>query len=144
VTLNLVSYSFRQPFDVAAPFAHRLEVVGTSGESAGSVIKRLAGEQGVLVANEGQVLGHLLGRPTVSLVDPHWTRTVWTEQAVHAVLQQYGAAVLVMTLPTNSDEAADLSDFQRRLIAGTSPAWALRAFESSKFVVYRPMEPGWR
>jgi hypothetical protein len=144
VSLNMLCYFHRVPFDAVGPVAMRLDTEESNGETARRVILDLLGSDGVMVANEGQVIGHALGVRTVSLPDPRWSSTNWDLAAIRGVLVQFRASALVVWRPTSRAEFEELTSDQLALAAGSSPDWMRRVFFSEHFVVYAPTHYGWR
>ncbi len=143
VSLNMLCYFHRVPFDAVGPVAMRLDSETSNGETARRVILKLLGSDGVMVANEGQVIGHALGVKTVSLPDPRWSSTTWDEEEIHQVLVRFRAAALVIWRPTTRAELEDLTSDQLALAAGRSPDWMRKVFLSEHFVVYAPTYDNW-
>ena len=138
VVLNAISF--------ANPLVDRATVVQAQlrgRTDSGATIRELIDGtgRGVIVANHGQALGFLLRRPTVSLVGPHYSTTVWDEQTVRAVVERYSAAVLVITGPNEAQPpSTDLipSTFIESLMRGEAPAWMRLAGRSGPVSVYVP------
>ena len=94
------------------------------GVSPHSMVWSLTGPTGVIVANNGQAVGHVFGRPTVSLVGPHYSAMEWNEKAVQKAVHQFNAAAIVVYVPTatqwNDDDFVP-SPFVRQLAQGMRP-----------------------
>ena len=79
--LNIVA--FRQPpIDRAALVASQMDMVSGDGTSARASILAHVGANQVIIANNGQAVGYVLGLPTVSLVGPHYTDVEWDEATI--------------------------------------------------------------
>lgn len=139
VVLNVISF--------ASPLVDRATVVVAqlNGRTdSGATIRELidATGRGVVVANHGQALGFLLGRPTVSLVGPHYSNTEWDEQRVRDVVDRYSAVALVITAPNPAQPAStDLipSPFVGSLAEGQAPEWMRLVGRSGPVSVYFPV-----
>lgn len=138
--LNLLV--LKQPGAAAwLPVAAALDEPLGDGGTIRSSVDRLVGDDGVIVANHGQTVGHLLNRRTVSLVGPHFSTTDWNEEAVRRVVQQFAAKAVVVYLPGGANGDDDLlpSDFVRGLARGRAPQWLRLRANSATFRVYEPL-----
>lgn len=128
--------------DRATTVIGQLNSSTTGGGTLREEIYRLATDDAVIVATNGQALGYLLDRRTISLVGPHYSQTVWTEQAVRDVVERYGAAAVIVTAP-NRLQAADTdlipSSFIAELARGTAPPWLRPAARAGPVSVYMPI-----
>lgn len=141
--LNLLA--FRVPLvDRSSPVIAQMDALTDTGMRVRDVIARYAGEGRVIVANNGQAIGYELGRPTISLVGPHYSNAVWDETAVHNLIDRYRAAVVVITAP-NAIQRADNdlipSPFVDSLARGESPAWLRLVSRAGSIFVYVPVSP---
>jgi hypothetical protein len=135
VVLNYVMI-IRPPTDYSIPSIERLVASRSAdGTTAGTVILELAGPEQVIVANDGQAVGHALKRPTVSLAESLYSRAEWNEQAVYDTVGQYDAAALVIY----TTELLLPSPFVRDLARGDSPPWMKLVYQSSDVLVYQPV-----
>jgi MFS family permease len=138
--LAVNAISFANPLvNRAAVVRAQLDEPTRSGATVRQLIEGTG--RGVVVANHGQALGFLLGRPTVSLVGPHYSNTVWDEKTMRDVVSRYAASVLVMTAPSNAQPlSTDLlpSAFVDSLSRGMSPGWLRLAGQSGAVSVYVP------
>jgi predicted small integral membrane protein len=141
--LNLFSYAAYERASAVPSMERIVESRDETGRSARSIALELASVDGVLVANEGQVLGHVLGTRIVSLADPHWSTTTWDEQAIRTVLETYDAAALLIVRPKTAPELEDLTEFQIGLSEGSGPTWLRRVFRSDAVAIYVPSKRGW-
>jgi len=111
------------------------------GISAQSMVRSLTGPTGVIVANNGQAVGHVLGRPTVSLVGPHYSAMEWNEKAVREAVHQFNAAAIVIYVPTAAESNNDdfvPSPFVRQLAQGDAPSWMKLVYRSNELLIYAP------
>jgi Dolichyl-phosphate-mannose-protein mannosyltransferase len=109
-----------------------------------SIVQSLTGPTGVIVANNGQAVGHVLGRPTVSLVGPHYSAIEWNEKAVQKVVHQFNANAIVIYVPTaTQSNDADFvpSPFVRQLAQGNAPSWMKLVYQSKELLIYAPRFP---
>ncbi len=139
VYLNLLV--IRQPLvDQVAPVAARLDTA-VGGVTPREVILSRVGPRGVVLANNGQAVGHVLGRPTVSMVGPTFSSVLWDEQTVRATVQRFHVAAIVISVPPpdRTDDADDIpSPFVRQLAQGTGPAWLKLEHRSDSMLIYVP------
>jgi hypothetical protein len=132
---------FRSPPSLEASFARLMTAPPTQAMQAQSLVAKLSGSDGVIVANNGQVVGHAFNRPTVSLVAPHYSRVEWNEEAVRRLVEQYKAAAIVIYVPTGAewdDDDIVPSPFVRQLAQGHAPSWMNLVYRSDQLVVYSP------
>lgn len=141
--LNLTGYAMFERRSSIPAMERIVDARDFQGRSGRQVALQLASEGRVLVANEGQVLGHVLGTPTVSLADPWWTAATWNEETIRNLLYTYRAAGLLILRPTTQAEYADLTDFQLQLSRGVAPYWMRMAFQSSSLAIYVPSGRDW-
>jgi hypothetical protein len=121
--------------------AKLMDSTSIDGKTARAAVLELVGPTRVVVANNGQVIGHVLGRPTVSLVGPHYSAVEWNEKAIHDVVYQYNAAAIVIYVPIAGQwDIGDFmpSPFVRQLALGEAPSWMKLVYRSSEFLVYEP------
>lgn len=117
----------------------RLAARSADGSDVRAAIERLTGANGVVLANDGQMTGYVLQRPTVALVERHFTRVVWDEARVREVMERYGVSALVLSLPAAGEAREELlpSRFLELLAGGEQPAWLQQVASSSRLRVYR-------
>jgi hypothetical protein len=129
----------RPALNAAAPVVEMLEGRIDGGKTIRSVIGDIVGS-GVILANNGQALGHVLGLQTVSMVGPAFSTAVWDEAAVQQAIRRFKVAAVVISLPlAGQPEDDDLpSPFVRQLSLGKSPAWLNLASRSNRILVYVP------
>lgn len=138
--LNLLVFRL-QPVDHAAAVARQMDAIGPDGTSARAVIQSNVGPRGVIIANNGQAIGHVLMRPTVSLVGPHYSNVEWNEKTMRDTVRRFNAQAIVIAVPKG--EQADKSDlipsvFVRQLAQGEPPAWMSLVHRSGDLMVYVP------
>jgi hypothetical protein len=128
------------PVDRVSLVAERLDSIAGDGRSARSVVRNLAGPQQVIVANNGQAIGYVLGHPAVSLVGPTFSEIRWDEEAMRDVVRRFHAAAIVISAPiAGQPETDDLpSPFVRQLAQGVAPPWLKLVFRSRDHLVYQP------
>jgi len=122
VALNLLGILRRQPL----PQPHEVTWALLRQETEPGVtletwIKDHVPPGEAIVANQGQATAYCLQRPAVSLVSLSYSRQIWDEQAVRAVMRGYGAHYLILF----TGDPPDLfrSSFLASALAGTVPAW---------------------
>ena len=111
------------------------------GVSAHSIVQSLTGPTGVIVANNGQAVGHVFGRPTISLVGPHYSAMEWNEKAVQKAVRRFNANAIVVYVPTatqwNDDDFVP-NPFVRELAQGNAPSWMKLVYRSRELLIYAP------
>jgi hypothetical protein len=143
---SLVAYAFlnvsgpREPPVIDMPaLAASLDAAGPSNESAREVIDRLAGQDGVILANEGHVVGYELQKRTVTLVSRDFSVVDWTEPNVRALVQQFRVSAVVITTGIRPGEPDDFSSpFVADLGSGRAPPWLRLVYRSPRILVYAP------
>ena len=142
VFLNFMVFRLPLRDDASSVVAHLGSTLGNE-KSARTMVLDLVGQWGVIVANNGQTIGHVLGRPTVSLVGPHYSGVEWNEQSMRDTVKQFNAAAIVIYVPIG-DESMDRdfvpSPFVWQLAQGDSPSWMKLVYRSSVLLVYVPLE----
>ena len=143
VALNIVV--FRQPpVDATALVASQMDLVSGDGTSARAAVMDNLGANRVIVANNGQAVGYVLGLPTVSMVGPQYSNLEWDEQGLQETVRDFDAGVVVISVP-QSDVTDDgdfmPSAFVQRLSQGDAPAWLELVHRSSDVLVYAPRLP---
>ena len=113
------------------------------GETATERLRSLAGPDAVLVSTLGQATGHVLRRPTVSLVGAEFSATTWDETAVRQTMRLFASPVIVVHLPAADGLVGkeQPSPFLGRLAAGDAPAWLRPAGRSAEIAIYRTIAP---
>jgi hypothetical protein len=135
LVLNLVMV-VRPPADyVPPPVARVMDSTSVDGKTARAAILELADPARVVVANNGQAIGYVLGRPTISLVSPANSAMEWNEKTLRDVVCQYNAAAIVIDV----NDVFMPSRFVRQLAQGEAPPWMKLAYRSSEVLVYEPL-----
>jgi hypothetical protein len=135
VVLNLTML-VRPPTDYApSSFAGLMDSTSVEGKTARAAVLELADPTRVVVANYGQAVGHILGRPTISLVDTNYSPVEWDEKAIRDVVDRYNAAAIVIYANSHFMPSA----FIRQLAQGEAPSWMRPVYRSSEFLVYEPL-----
>jgi hypothetical protein len=126
------------PADRAAPVVRLLDAPDLVGPTPRAFLASLPA--GTIVANNGQAVGYLLGRPTVSLVGPAFSQTRWDEATLREAVRRFRAVAVVISLPDAGEPEADVfpSPFVRRLAQAEPPAWLGLTYRSPRVLVYRP------
>jgi hypothetical protein len=140
VFLNFLVFRL-PPVDRASAVASQMDVVSSDGTSARAAILDHVGANSVIVANNGQAVGYVLGLPTVSLVGPHYSSIEWNEGAIRDTVRRFDAGVIVISAPQpGAPDDSDFipSSFVRQLALGEAPSWLQLAYRSSDVLVYVP------
>ena len=148
LALSLCLYVYLNLLVIRRPLVDQVTAVAarfdsqTGGTTSRAAILSSVGPHGVILANNGQAVGHVLGRPTISMVGPTFSRVVWDEQTVRATAQRFHVAAIVISVPTpeQADDEDDIpSSFVRRLAQGTAPAWLKLEHRSGSVLTYVPV-----
>jgi hypothetical protein len=128
--------------NAAAPVIEMLDGSADNGKSIRSAIGDIVGS-GVILANNGQAVGHVLGLRTVSMVGPMFSTAVWNEATVQQAIRRFKIAAVVISAPIAGQPQDDElpSPFIRQLSLGQSPAWLKLATRSNRVLVYVPDTP---
>jgi hypothetical protein len=135
--------SLRHPVDASAAVTAQMDELVDGKKTIREAIAELVGPDGVIMANNGQAVGHVLGAKTVSLIGPAFSTTVWDEVSVESAIRRFNVQAVVITLPAPgrpADEAI-ASAFVRQLAQGAAPPWLTLAFRSAGVLVYVPHLP---
>ena len=141
VVVNFVLVVRPPPMFDSTSVAKLMDSTSIDGKAAHAAVLELVGPTRVVVANNGQVVGHVLGRPTVALIGPHYSAVEWNEKAIHDVVYRYNAAAIVIYVPIAGEwDNGDFmpSHFVRQLAQGEAPSWMKLVYRSSEFLVYEP------
>jgi hypothetical protein len=128
------------------PIAAALDAKSADGKSARTVVHGITGADGVMMANNGQTIGHLLGRRTVSLVGPHFSSMEWNEKSVRETARKFGVKAVVIYAPTSAEQWDDgdvvPSAFVKKLAQGDAPPWMHLEYRAANLFVYVPRTEG--
>jgi Dolichyl-phosphate-mannose-protein mannosyltransferase len=129
----------RPAVNAAAEVVAMMDSSADNGKTIRSAIGGIVGS-GVILANNGQAVGHVLGVRTVSMVGPSFSTAVWNEATVREATQRFGVAAVVISAPIAGQRQDDElpSPFIRQLASGRSPAWLKLASRSDRILVYVP------
>lgn len=148
LALSLCLYVYLNLLVIRQPLVSQVTAVAAkfdtpnNGITPRAVVLGSVGSHGVVLANNGQAVGHFLGRPTVSMVGPTFSRVVWDEQTVHATVKRFHVAAIVISVPPpeRTDDADDIpSPFVRELARGTAPDWLKLKHRSASVLTYVPV-----
>lgn len=132
---NLRTHAQPDPSSIA----RIMTATNIDGMSPYSIVRNLTGPTGVIVANNGQAVGHIFQRRTVSLVGPRYSAVEWNENAVRQVAHQFNAAAVVIYVPTaaeQNDGESVPSVFVRQLTQGDAPSWMKLVYRSQELLIY--------
>lgn len=102
----------------------RLGAPVADGKSLREWIESEVGPQATLVATDGQATAYVLQRKVLSLVSPHFSDQLWTEDAVREAMTRFGARhLLVYDGRGEPDALARSSAFLGSLASGSAPPW---------------------
>ena len=133
----------RAPVDASAAARAQMDAFADNGKVTRTAIAQIVGTNGVIMSNNGQVVGHVLGMRTISLIGPAFSTIVWNEATVRSTMRRFNVAAVVITPPISGHlEDDDLpSPFVRELAQGQSPSWLTLALRSGRVLVYIPAAP---
>jgi hypothetical protein len=116
--------------------ASRLGHPGEDGQPLSGWIDAHVGPQEPVLAADGQATGHLLRRPTVSLVGAEYSDVLWNEQTIEQTMERFGIRFLILYAGSGKDEG---SPFLTSLVAGQAdPHLRLAAHNDQSFIFERP------
>jgi 4-amino-4-deoxy-L-arabinose transferase-like glycosyltransferase len=152
--LNLSALRNPPPLDVSM-LASALESREGATKSARAVIQELAGQDGVIVANNGQAVGYVLQTPTISLVGQEFSTVEWNDSTLRSTLQRFHVnAVLIVAdavaeqlIPRilKRPDAGVNNDLPSRLVEdlahGNPPQWMKLVHRSGGILIYVPELP---
>ena len=128
------------------PIAAALDAKSTDGRSVRAVVHEATGTNGVVMANNGQTIGHLLARRTVSLVGTHFSTIEWNEDSLRETARRFKVKAIVVYAPTTSEEwdggSVVPSAFVKKLAQGDAPTWLHLEYRSGNLLVYVPQFEG--
>jgi hypothetical protein len=93
----------------------------------------------VVVATNGQATAYALKRKVVSLVGSQYSDQHWDEEEVRAVMQRYGASLLILYphIDAMIEPVQQESAFLRELIKGRRPQWLQLAAENGQVMIFQ-------
>jgi len=133
----------RPPADASAGARKQMDAIADDGTSTRAAITRIVRPDAVIMADNGQAIGHVLDMRTISLVGPAFSTIVWNETTVRSTMRRFNVAAVVITPPISGhleDEALP-SRFVHELAQGHSPSWLTLALRSGPVLVYIPASP---
>ncbi len=119
--------------------ARALSTSLNTGFTGRELIDSLSGDGGVILSNDGQALGHVLGRPTVTLVDPQFSSVEWTERFVRDTMTRFSIKAAVIFKEGTEFSDPYPSRFIAQLGSGLPPKWLTKIAESERVVLYAPI-----
>lgn len=133
----------RPPVDASAGARKQLDAIADGGTSTRAAITQIIPPDAVIMADNGQAVGHVLDMRTISLVGPAFSTIVWSEATVRSTMRRFNVAAVVIVPPISGHiEDHDLpSIFVRELAQGQSPSWLTLALRSGRVLVYIPASP---
>jgi hypothetical protein len=152
--LNLSALRNPPLLDVSV-LAGALDSTGSAAKSARAVIRELVGQDGVIVANNGQAVGYVLQRPTLSLVGQEFSTVEWNESTLRATVQRFHVAAVLIVGDAVAEQltpgilvrqgAGVKNDLPSRLVEelvhGTPPQWMKLVHRSGGILIYVPELP---
>ena len=129
----------RPAVNAAAEVVAMMDGAAENGKTIRSAIGDIVGS-GVILANNGQAVGHVLGARTVSMVGPTFSTAIWNEAKVREAIRRFQVAAVVISAPIAGQPQDDElpSPFIRQLASGQPPAWLKLASRSDRILVYVP------
>ncbi len=110
------------------------------GVPLATVLDRIIPRNSVIAAIDGQAMGYVLNRPTLSLVEKHFSTIDWTEVRVYETMRFYGAQYFLAFKGDAKDKQPSVlreSPFLAGLAEGRAPAWLKLLTSNSRILVYR-------
>jgi hypothetical protein len=150
---NLSALRNPPPLDISV-LASALDSTGSGTKSARAIIQELAGQDGVIVANNGQAVGYVLQKPTLSLVGQAFSTVEWNDSTLHATVQRFHAAAILIVGDAVAEQlipktlvwpGAGVNDLPSRLVEdlahGNPPQWMKLVHRSGGILIYVPELP---
>lgn len=109
-----------------------------TGLTAREIVLGAAGANGTIVSTNGQAIGYVLQRPTVSLVSPLFSSHVWDEHYLHDTVSQFAARVLIIG---SANVEPPSSPFLAHLANGQYPDWLTPLGRTDRAALYRVLPP---
>ncbi len=109
------------------------------GKTAADVVRSLVAGGKSIIASDGQMLGHMLNQPTVSMVSQEYSSKEWTQALVRETARRFKSGAVVIRRPAPKEESnIDIvpSEFVRQLAQGIHPEWLQPAYVSEGVIVY--------
>jgi len=132
--IHLEAWSRDVPSDAIDAAEQTLESRTADGRSVRDLVLAATGPGDSIMSTDGQAIGYILHRPTVSLPRPIFTSYSWTEGFVRSTIRRFAVrVVLIGTAP--ADRA--VSPFVAALAAGNSPTWLTKVGATERATVYR-------
>lgn len=139
VYLFLNMLVFRQPIAAsAAAVSKHMDWAPGNEKPARLAVLELTGERGVVLANNGQAVGYVLGLRTVSMVGPRFSAVEWNETTTRETALRFNAAAVVISVPTGGALDDVPSSFVHQLAQGYVPSWLKLVYRSDAVLVYSP------
>ncbi|HYA45481.1 MAG TPA: DUF4091 domain-containing protein, partial [Acidimicrobiales bacterium] len=135
---NAQALATEPPLPPHLEVARKLAVPMPDGRSLRSWIEDNMAKDAVLFAD--QATGHLLQRPTLSMVSGEYSDTSWDEDVTRLEMARFSARHILVFAGTAGTEGHADSAFLRQLESGRSPAWLELAATNGQAFLYRVRE----
>ncbi|HTS64378.1 MAG TPA: glycosyltransferase family 39 protein [Candidatus Acidoferrales bacterium] len=136
LTGNVIS-SGANPPDAFQQTEEALFARDASGLSMQGLITREIGGNAAIAATNGQTVGYLLKRPTLSLVGRPFSSVTWNEPMLRAEMARFGAKYLLLSRDPAADPVVQQSEFLGALARGATVPWLRLMAENRDMYVYR-------
>lgn len=151
LSISLACYAYlnalvmlRPLVDQATAVARLLDEPDSRGNTMRGAILSRVGPTDAVLANNGQAMGYVLNRATVSMVGPTFSTVVWDAATVRKTVRQFGIKAVVVQAPiVGQPEEDDIpSEFVAQLANGVAPDWLRLVHRHGPMRVYVPAETG--
>ncbi len=128
--VSLIGYAGVNARDFARPategrnaiLAEEYLLPDQNGQPLRTWVDQHIGREDVILATDGQATGYLLGRPTISLVKPEYTRVRWDCGEIKKQMEQFHACCVILYKPSaETTEDALLAESKFVAEAATHP-----------------------
>jgi hypothetical protein len=109
----------------------------TGDRDARDIILAAAGRDGTIMATNGQAMGYVLDRPTVSLVEPRFSSHEWDETFLRSTVKRFSVRVVIID---RSPFLPPVSPFVTALASGRAPSWLTQLVTTDLLTAYRPTD----
>jgi hypothetical protein len=145
---GFAGYALCGPLNFALPappsghvaVASRLELPAADGKPLAAWIDGHIGPHEPILAADGQATGHLLRRPTVSLVGVEYSDLVWNEAAIEQTMDRFGIRYLILYKQASGGEKD--SPFLMSLVGGATDAHLRLAAQNDESLIFERVRAG--
>jgi hypothetical protein len=145
---GFAAYALCGPLNFALPsppsghleVASRLVLPAADGKPLADWIEAHIGPREPVLAADGQATGHLLRRPTVSLVGVEYSDLVWNEAAIEQTMDRFGIRYLILYTQASGGEKD--SPYLMSLVGGATDAHLRLAARNDQSLIFERVRTG--